>query len=62
MNLISLNFRNLFTIGLISILGSVVVRFAESASGVDIDRDGQVDSFSTPFSGGAPIKKGRVKK
>lgn len=58
MNIITVNFRNLFTIGLVSILGSAIVRFAESRTGLDIDLDGDVSEFSMPFTETDTRKKG----
>ena len=60
MNLISVNFKNIFTIGLISLLGSVVVRAIESKTGLDVDGDGEVAEFMPFFgAGGTSTKRGR---
>ena len=63
MNMISINFQNIVTIGLITYLGSAVVRFLESKTGVDIDMSGDVATFESPFEsfgdGGKTSKRGK---
>jgi len=59
-NLITVNFKNIFTIGLISLLGSVIVRAVESKTGLDIDGDGEVAEFAPFFGAGSTSgRKGR---
>lgn len=62
MNMISINFQNIVTIGLITYLGSAVVQFLESKTGVDIDMSGEIATFESPFEsigGGKTSKRGK---
>jgi len=63
MNILTVNFRNVFTIGLMVYLASLILRIAEGVTHIDLNMDGSIDplfgDIERSFNDG--VKKARAK-